>query len=114
VIDIPDAELWETHQKLKLRLVNFVRDRVRARRIRLGESPESIRSVNSILASGNSHDRVRPTLCDLPNAARCFSVTLIGYYACSNDLARPVQFVFAGKAHPRDEAGKALIQQVTS
>ena len=28
VIEIPDAELWETHQKLKLRLVNFVRDRV--------------------------------------------------------------------------------------
>ncbi len=30
VIDIPDAELWETHQKLKLRLVEFVRERVRA------------------------------------------------------------------------------------
>ncbi len=29
-----------------------------------------------------------------------------------NDLARPVQFVFAGKAHPRDEGGKALIQEV--
>ena len=29
VIDIPDAQLWETHQKLKLRLVEFVRERVR-------------------------------------------------------------------------------------
>ena len=29
-----------------------------------------------------------------------------------NDLARPVQFIFAGKSHPRDEGGKALIQQV--
>src|SRR5205807_10435775 len=44
VIDIHDAELWDTHQKLKLRLINFIRDRERQRRERLGESPESIRS----------------------------------------------------------------------
>src|SRR5947207_10568626 len=49
VIDIHDSELWETHQKLKLRLINFIRDRERQRRERLGESPESIRKVNRIL-----------------------------------------------------------------
>ena len=49
VTDIPDAQLWETHQKLKLRLVEFVRERVRMARERAGESPESIRSVNRIL-----------------------------------------------------------------
>src|SRR5437667_11942984 len=49
VIDIHDAELWETHQKLKLRLINVIRDRERQRRERLGESPESIRKVNRIL-----------------------------------------------------------------
>src|SRR6202795_1313733 len=49
VIDIPDAQLWETHQQLKRRLIDFVRDRERQRRERLGESPESIRKVNRIL-----------------------------------------------------------------
>src|SRR5437870_11454168 len=49
VIDIPDTQLWETHQKLKLRLIEFVRQRVRMRRERIGESPESIRNVNRIL-----------------------------------------------------------------
>src|SRR6202795_3215638 len=49
VIDIPDAQLWETHQQLKRRLIDFVRDRERQRRERLGESPESIRRVNRIL-----------------------------------------------------------------
>jgi starch phosphorylase len=29
-----------------------------------------------------------------------------------HDESRPVQFIFAGKSHPRDEGGKALIQQV--
>ena len=36
MIDIPDAQLWETHQKLKLRLVEFVRERVRVARERVG------------------------------------------------------------------------------
>src|SRR6058998_1464484 len=42
VMDIPDAILWDAHQKLKFRLVQFVRDRVKAQRERIGESPESI------------------------------------------------------------------------
>jgi len=46
VIDIPDAQLWETHQQLKRRLIDFVRDRERQRRERLGESPESINSFD--------------------------------------------------------------------
>src|SRR5438132_2116889 len=49
VIDIPDAQLWETHQKLKLRLIEFVRERVRLRRQRVGGSPEALRSANQIL-----------------------------------------------------------------
>jgi starch phosphorylase len=76
VIDIPDAQLWEAHQKLKLRLVEFVRERVRTRRERLGESPDAIRKVNRILDP---------------------EILTIG---------------FARKAHPRDEGGKGLIQEV--
>src|SRR5437870_9890442 len=49
VIDIPDTQLWETHQKLKLRLIEFVRQRVRMRRERIGDSPEAIRRVNRML-----------------------------------------------------------------
>lgn len=111
VIEIPDAELWETHQKLKLRLVHFVRDRVRARRERVGESPEAIRSVNSILD---------PEILTIGFARRFATykrATLLfsdpdRLLRMLNDLARPVQFIFAGKSHPRDEGGKALIQQV--
>ena len=111
VIEIPDAELWETHQKLKLRLVHFVRDRVRARRERIGESPESIRAVNAILD---------PEILTI-GFARRFATYKRGALLFSdpdrllrmlNDLARPVQFIFAGKSHPRDEGGKALIQEV--
>src|SRR6266853_961469 len=111
VIDIPDAQLWETHQQLKRRLIDFVRDRERQRRERLGESPESIRRVNRILD---------PEILTI-GFARRFATYKRGTLLFGdkerlkrlvNDVTRPVQFIFAGKAHPRDEAGKALIQEV--
>jgi glycogen phosphorylase len=111
VIDIPDAQLWEAHQKLKLRLVEFVRERVRTRRERLGESPDAIRKVNRILD---------PEILTI-GFARRFVTYKRGALLFSdkerlqrllNDTTRPVQFIFAGKAHPRDEGGKGLIQEV--
>src|ERR1043166_2401969 len=111
VIDIPGAQLWETHQQLKRRLIDFVRDRERQRRERIGESPESIRRVNRILD---------PEILTV-GFARRFATYKRGALLFSdkerlkrlvNDPTRPVQFVFAGKSHPQDEGGKALIQQV--
>src|SRR5216110_397477 len=111
VIDIPDTQLWETHQKLKLRLIEFVRERVRRQRQRLGESPESIRKANlildpEILTIGfarrfATYKRATLLFSDKERLKRLLS-----------DTTRPAQFIFAGKAHPRDEAGKALIQEV--
>src|SRR5213595_3958737 len=111
VMDIPDAQLWETHQQLKHRLVDFVRERVKSRRERIGDSPEAIRDVSRILD---------PEVLTI-GFARRFATYKRGALLFSdkerlkrllNDATRPVQFIFAGKAHPRDEAGKALIQEV--
>ena len=111
VIDIPDAQLWDTHQKLKLRLIEFVRERVRRRRERIGESPENVRRANRLLD---------PEILTI-GFARRFATYKRGALLFSdkarlqrllNDKTRPVQFIFAGKAHPQDEGGKALIQQV--
>jgi hypothetical protein len=41
VIDIPDEELWTAHHTLKQRLVEFVRQRVRIQRERLGRAPKA-------------------------------------------------------------------------
>ena len=111
VIEIPDAQFWETHQQLKRRLIEFVRERVRMRRERIGESPEAIRNVNQILD---------PEVLTI-GFARRFATYKRGALLFSdkerlkrllNDTTRPVQFIFAGKAHPRDEGGRALIQEV--
>jgi starch phosphorylase len=88
-----------------------VRERVRLRRQRLGESAEAIRKVNGILD---------PEILTV-GFARRFATYKRGALLFSdkerlkrllNDTTRPVQFIFAGKAHPRDEAGKAVIQEV--
>src|SRR5204863_4096565 len=111
VMDIPDAQLWETHQRLKLRLVDFVRERVRVRRMRLGESPESVRKANRILD---------PEILTI-GFARRFATYKRGALLFGdkerlqrqlNDTSRPVQLIFAGKAHSRDEGGNGLIKEV--
>ena len=111
VIDIPDEELWNTHMALKRRLVEFVRKRVRSQRERIGESPERIRSVNRLLD---------PEILTI-GFARRFATYKRGTLLFSDmerlkriltNPERPVQFVFAGKAHPKDEGGKRLIQEV--
>ena len=108
---IPDDVLWDTHQKLKARLILFTRERVRAQRERLGESPAQLRAVNNIL---------NPEILTI-GFARRFATYKRGSLLFGqserllkliNDPERPVQFVFAGKAHPKDDGGKKVIQEV--
>jgi len=111
VIDIPDEALWDTHQTLKSRLIDFVRARIRAQRERLGESMESIRKANLLLD---------PEVLTV-GFARRFATYKRGTLLFS-DLARlrrilsnkdqPVQFIFSGKSHPKDDGGKRFIQEV--
>ncbi|HXO95774.1 MAG TPA: alpha-glucan family phosphorylase, partial [Chthoniobacterales bacterium] len=111
VIDIPDEVLWETHQLLKRRLIEFVRERLRIQRARIGESPEQLRKINSIL---------NPDVLTV-GFARRFATYKRGTLLFSNkerllrliqNAERPVQFIFAGKSHPKDEGGKRIIQEV--
>jgi starch phosphorylase len=111
VIDIPDEVLWTTHQKLKGRLIDFIRERIRQQRVRLGESPEMVRRASEVL-----HPEILTV-----GFARRFATYKRGTLLFSQperllkllaDKQYPVQFVFAGKSHPRDEGGKKLIQEV--
>ncbi|HZJ16562.1 MAG TPA: alpha-glucan family phosphorylase [Chthoniobacteraceae bacterium] len=111
VVDIPDEEIWSTHQRLKARLIAFVHDRVRRQRIRLGESPESIRNVSRLL------DPEVLTIGFARRFATYKRATLLfadpeRLQKLLKNTERPVQFVFAGKAHPKDEPGKQFIQKV--
>jgi len=109
--NIPDEELWETHYWLKAKLVMRIMDR--ARQHWMDERPDP----RVILASGVLLD---PNILTLGFARRFASykrATLIfqdieRLKTIVNDRWRPVQIIFSGKAHPADDEGKHLIQQV--
>ena len=111
VQDIPDEVVWETHQKQKQRTVEFIRERLRTQRQRLGESPERIRTVSGMLNPEVLTIGFARRFATYKRATLLFS-DVQRLHALMNNSERPVQFVFAGKAHPKDEPGKRFIQEV--
>ncbi len=73
VQDIPDEVIWSTHQAQKKRLVEFVRERVKAQRERLRETPDKLHALANMLDPGSSHHRVRATVRDLQARHTCSS-----------------------------------------
>jgi starch phosphorylase len=109
--NIGDGELWETHLSLKARLLEFVRRAAVEQAERRKEAPEFQQRLGRAL----SPDAL--TIGFARRFATYKRANLIlkefeQLLQMVNDPKRPVQFVFAGKAHPHDVPGKAMLQQV--
>ncbi len=108
---VTPAELWETHQTLKNRLIAYARKRLVEQARRRGESDKVVAEL------GNALDPDALTIGFARRFAPYKRTDLITreveeFARIINDSDRPVQFVFAGKAHPADEAGKKIVQRV--
>ena len=111
--EVDPGELWETHYALKNLLLAFVRRRVSRQCRRRGESDEAVEAARNILDPHvltigfarrfATYKRADLILRDIDRLS-----------AIVNDPDRPVQFIFAGKAHPADEGGKVLIQRIAN
>jgi len=109
--NVDDGELWETHLNLKSQLIEFVRRRAVEQARHRGESRETLQRVGRALSPDAltigfarrfaTYKRANLILTDIERLA-----------SMVNDPNRPVQFVFAGKAHPLDEPGKRVLQQI--
>jgi starch phosphorylase len=109
--DIDDAELWEMHLSLKARMLDFVRRRAVGQAKVRNEAPEKLQRLGKVLSPDAltigfarrfaTYKRANLILTDIERLGKMV-----------NDPKRPVQFVFAGKAHPRDEPGKRVLQQI--
>ena len=107
------GELWETHNALKSLLTEFCRRRMSRQCRRRGESEEVVEKARhvldpSILTIGfarrfATYKRATLIAADLDRLARL-----------CNDPERPVQMIFAGKAHPADEPGKEFIRTIAN
>jgi starch phosphorylase len=109
--NVDDGELWETHIGLRMDLIEFVRRRAVSQGKRRGDSPETLERVARVLSPDAltigfarrfaTYKRANLILADMERLASMVT-----------DPKRPVQFVFAGKAHPLDDPGKRMLQQV--
>jgi starch phosphorylase len=111
VLAIPDREVWDAHAAQKARLLTLARERVLQQLARHGRSPEELRRVQSLLS---------PDVLTLGFARRF--ATYKRADLIFRDLARlktlmtgserPVQIVFAGKAHPADKPGQDMLRKI--
>jgi len=109
--NIPDKELWETHYWLKIKLIDAVREKAR-KRWALERS-----NFSMVLAGGTLLD---PSVLTIGFARRFATykradlvfTDLDRLKKLLNDRWRPIQIIFAGKAHPADDPGKRVLQQV--
>ncbi len=111
VKQIPDEELWSERMKLKERLIHHIRRRYSdPRQVRL----DSPRQMLQII------DGIKPEVLTI-GFARRFATYKRAYLLFSNlerlaaivnNKERPVQFIFAGKAHPHDKPGQDLIKRI--
>ena len=109
--NIPDAELWKTHAQRKEALITYSRNRLKQQHLRLGEGSLQIAEFDSVLNPNALTFGFARRFATYKRAALLFR-DIERLKRILNNPERPVQIIYAGKAHPADEPGKALIEQV--
>ena len=108
---VPNAELWAAHMARKRAMIRYARRVLREQRLRLGEGPSAVAEAGQIL------DENALTIGFARRFATYKRATLImhdmeRFIRLLGTPERPVQIIYAGKAHPADDPGKALIRDV--
>jgi starch phosphorylase len=113
VMQIPDEELWRAHERCRERLVSWSRQTLREQLTRRGAAFDEVQSAEEVL------DPEALTI----GFARRFATYKRGALLLRDmdrlrhimeDAKRPIQFLFAGKAHPADHEGKELIKAIVN
>jgi starch phosphorylase len=108
---IPNSELWRTHERRRERLVAFARRRLREQLVERGASQHEIIDADEVL------DPEALTIGFARRFATYKRATLLFHdrerlRRLLTDPDRPIQIIFAGKAHPHDDSGKELIREI--
>jgi len=113
VLQIPDEELWRAHERCRARLVSWTRQKLRAQLVSRGAAYDDLVAAEQVLDPDAltigfarrfaTYKRGTLLLRDVDRLKRLLE-----------DSKRPIQFVFAGKAHPADSEGKELIKQIVN
>ncbi len=110
---IPDSELWRCRDRLRERLVAFSRKKLREQLLDRGAPKTEVEKADAVLDSEAltigfarrfaAYKRAALILKDLERIKRLLL-----------DKERPIQIIFSGKAHPKDNQGKELIKRISN
>ncbi|MCE1245417.1 MAG: alpha-glucan family phosphorylase [Firmicutes bacterium] len=108
---IPESELWRSKERLRERLVSFARGKMKEQLKHRGASFSKITHVDEILDPRALTIGFARRFATYKRATLLFSDPE-RLAKILNDRDRPVQIIFAGKAHPKDDQGKKLIREI--
>ena len=111
IYKIPDEEIWSIKQKLRLKTIGYIKQRYTYNWIKRHENPKQITEVLSKLNPNALTIGFARRFATYKRAHLLFR-NLDRLSKLVNDPERPVQFIFAGKAHPADKAGQDLIRYI--
>ena len=109
--NIPDAELWQTHTQRKEALITYARNNLKQQHLRLGEGDQQIEEFDTMLNPQALIIGFARRFATYKRATLIFR-NLERLRRILNNPDRPVQIIFAGKAHPADDPGKNLIENI--
>ncbi len=111
IYNLDDAKIWDTKNKLRAKLVDYIKEKIVQTWIRRHEDPSILIDIQENLSNKPltigfarrfaTYKRAHLLFTDLDRLNRLL-----------NNTDRPVQFLFAGKAHPADQAGQDLIKSI--
>ncbi|MFH1223751.1 MAG: alpha-glucan family phosphorylase [Pseudomonadota bacterium] len=111
VKDIPATELWHTHERRRERLVGYVRNRLKEQLERKGTTGSELEIANEVLDPGALTIGFARRFATYKRATLIFNdIDRLTKLLTNKD--RPVQIIFAGKAHPKDDEGKQFIKEI--
>jgi starch phosphorylase len=108
---VPDSELWRTHERRRERLVAFARRRLHQQLVRRGVSQSEVAAAEEALNPDALTIGFARRFATYKRATLLFR-DIDRLIRLVNDPERPIQIIFAGKAHPHDEEGKAFIRHI--
>ncbi len=111
IYDVPDKEIWKIRHILRKKLMDFIRQRLEGSMSKRHDSPGHIVEVLDILDEDALTIGFARRFATYKRAHLLFR-DLERLSEIVNDFERPVQFIFAGKAHPADSGGQDLIKHI--
>jgi len=111
IYKIPDEEIWALKQNMRLKTIGYIKQRFASTWIKRHENPKLISEVLGKLNPYALTIGFARRFATYKRAHLLFR-NLDRLAKLVNDPARPVQFIFAGKAHPADKAGQDLITRI--